>query len=78
MEEKRNIITEKEITSAKGGMALILVFLGFIVDIAAIAGAISLLDAGSGTIGGILLAVGIVFLVAVIILSTGLDRKSVV
>ena len=27
MEEKRNIITEKEITSAKGGMALILVFL---------------------------------------------------
>ncbi len=72
MEEKKNIITEKEITSAKGGMALILVFLGFIVDIAAIAGAISLLDAGSGTIGGILLAVGIVFLVAVIILSTGL------
>ena len=72
MEEKRNIITEKEITSAKGGMGLILVLLGFIVDIAAIVGAIFFLEVGSGMIGGILLAVGIVFFVAMIILSTGL------
>lgn len=72
MEEKKNIITEKEITSAKGGMGLILVLLGFIVDIAAIVGAIFFLEVGSGMIGGILLAVGIVFFVAMIILSTGL------
>lgn len=72
MEEKRrDIITEKEITSTKGGMALILVLLGFVVDAMAFALAIFLLDAGTSVFGGILLVFSILFLIFMIILCTG-------
>lgn len=73
MEEKRMDITEKEITSAKGGLALILVLLGFAADIAAMVLAIFLLAEGiSEAGGGVLLVVSMIFLVVMIILSTGL------
>lgn len=73
MEEKRMDITEKEITAAKGGLALILVLLGFMADIAAMVLAIFLLAEGIYEAGGgVLLVVSMIFLVVMIILSTGL------
>ncbi len=73
MEEKKRIdITEKEITTAKGGAALILVLLGYAVDIAALVAAIFLLAAEiSEAVGGILLVFSMILLVVMIILSTG-------
>lgn len=43
MEEKKIDITEKEISKANGGLALILILLGFAADIAALGAAIFLL-----------------------------------
>lgn len=73
MDEKKRIdITEKEIIIAKGGTALILVLLGYIVDIAAFFAAIFLLATETSEAGGgILLVFSIIFLVVMIILSTG-------
>ncbi|MCM1127647.1 MAG: SPFH domain-containing protein [Lachnospiraceae bacterium] len=73
MEEKKKVdITEKEIKKAKGGMALILVLLGFAVDIAVFITAIVLLAGGiSEAGGGILLVLSMLFMVIMIILSTG-------
>lgn len=73
MEEKKKIdITEKEITTAKGGPALILVLLGYVVDIAVFTAAIFLLATETSEVGGgILLVFSMIFLIAMIILSTG-------
>ena len=72
MEEKKRIdITEKEITTAKGGATLILVLLGYAVDIAVMVAAIILLAAEISEVGGgILLVLSMIFLVVMIILST--------
>lgn len=73
MEDKKKInITEKEITTAKGWGALVLVLLGYVVDVAALAAAIFLLaEEISETGGGILLVLSMIFMVIMIILSTG-------
>lgn len=73
MEDKKRIdITEKEITMAKGGTALILVLLGYVVDIAALAASTFLLAAEISEVGGgILLVFSMILLVVMIILSTG-------
>lgn len=73
MEDKKKIdITEKEITTAKGGGALVLVLLGYVVDVAAFAAAIFLLaEEISEAGGGILLVLSMIFMVIMIILSTG-------
>lgn len=73
MEDKKKInITEKEITTAKGWGALILVLLGYVVDVAAFAAAIFLLaEEIFETGGGILLVLSMIFMVIMIILSTG-------
>lgn len=73
MEDKKKInITEKEITTAKGWGALVLVLLGYVVDVAAFAAAIFLLaEEIFETGGGILLVLSMIFMVIMIILSTG-------
>lgn len=73
MEDKKKInITEKEVTTAKGWGALVLVLLGYVVDVAAFAAAIFLLaEEIFETGGGILLVFSMIFMVIMIILSTG-------
>lgn len=73
MEEmKKNVqIIEKDISNRKGGPALLLVLLGFAVDIAAFVAAIFLTEGGIGAFGGILIAVTVVLLIVLIILCGG-------
>lgn len=73
MEEmKKNVqIVEKDISNRKGGPALLLVLLGFAVDIAAFVAAIFLIEGGIGAFGGILIAVTVVLLIVLIILCGG-------
>lgn len=72
MEEmKKADIIEKEITSANGGRALLLVLLGYAADIALFVFSIFLLSIEIFVPGGILLAVSIVFMIVMIILSVG-------
>lgn len=73
MEEmKKNVqIVEKDISNRKGGPALLLVLLGFAVDIAAFVAAIFLTEGGIGAFGGILIAVTVVLLIVLIILCGG-------
>lgn len=74
MEEvkKKVQIVEREIKSKKGGMALILILLGFLADIGIFVASIFLLEGGAGAAGGILMAVSGVALTALIILCCGL------
>lgn len=73
MEEmKKNVqIVEKDIRNRKGGLALLLVLLGFAVDIAAFVAAIFLTEDGMGVFGGILIAVTAVLLIVLIIMCGG-------
>lgn len=73
MEEmKKNVqIVEKDISNRKGGPALLLVLLGFAVDIAAFVAAIFLTEGGIGAFGGILIAVTVVLLIVLFILCGG-------
>lgn len=73
MEEmKKNVqIVEKDISNTKGGLALLLVLLGFAVDIAAFVAAIFLIEGGIGAFGGILIAVTVVLLIVLFILCGG-------
>ncbi len=72
MEEmKKEDIIEKEITSANGGRALLLVLLGYAADIALFVFSIFLLAMEIFVSGGILLAASIVFMIVMIILSVG-------
>jgi len=70
-EMKKADIIEKEITSANGGRALLLVLLGYAADIALFVFSIFLLSIEIFVPGGILLAVSIVFMIVMIILSVG-------
>lgn len=74
MEEakKKVRIVEKEITSKKGGMALLLILLGFLADIGIFIISIFLLEGGAGAAGGILIAASIVAFIVLIILCCGL------
>lgn len=73
MEEmKKNVqIVEKDISNRKGGLALLLVLIGFAADIAVFVTAIFLTEGGIGVFGGILIAVTVVLLIVLIILCGG-------
>lgn len=73
MEEmKKNVqIVEKDISNKKGGLALLLVLLGFAADIAAFVTAIFLTEGGIGVFGGILIAVTVVLLIVLITMCGG-------